>query len=287
MPVRARTAALGAFACVVLLAIVWFAASHIGFFGHADQSIYQQFGDLQAHSRVERVAGWLVSWFDPNPYVYLVVAVVAVAVLRRRPRAVFAVCTIVLGATVSTELLKHVVAAPRPGYLFAGGYSPLPPDSWPSGHSTAVMALVLAAVVAAPARLRPAVAALGACLAIAVGYSVLATGIHYPSDVLGGFLMAATWALATVAALLGVEDWRPSPGGRRRERGERVSVRAALSAPGAVLLAAIVLALIVLITRPHDVESYARAHGAFVAGALAIGALGLALSTGVLLSVRR
>jgi len=38
---------------------------------------------------------------------------------------------------------------------------------------------------------------------------------------------------------------------------------------------------------PHDVVSYARAHEAFVAGAAGIGALGLALSTGVLLTVRR
>lgn len=277
-------AALGAAACVVLLAIVWFAAFHIGFFRHADQSIYLQFGDLQAHSRVESVAGWLVSLFDPNPYVYLVVAVLAVTLLRRRPWSACAVLAIVLGADVSTELLKHVLTAPRAGSLFPGGRSPVGPGSWPSGHSTAVMALVLAAVIAAPARLRPAAAALGAVLAIAVAYSVLATGIHYPSDVLGGFLMAATWALATVAALLGTERWRPAS---RAAGHERVSVRAALGAPGAVLLAAVTLSVVVLISRPHDVVSYARAHEAFVIGAAAIAALGLAVSTGVLLSVRR
>jgi len=277
-------AALGACACVALLAVVWFAAFHIGFFGHADQSIYQQFGDLHDHGHVESVAGWLVSWFNPDPYVYLVVAVLAVALLRRRPRSAFAVGAIVLGANVSTELLKHVAAAPRPGSLFAGGTSPLPPASWPSGHSTAVMSLVLAAVLAAPARLRPVVAALGATLAIAVGYSVLATGMHYPSDVLGGFLMAATWALAMVAALTRAERWGASPSTPSRAR---VSVRAALGAPGAVLLAALVLTAVVLISRPHDVVSYAQAHEAFVVGAVVIAALGLTLSTGVLLSVRR
>ena len=269
--------------CVALLALVWFAAFHIGFFGHADQSIYLQFGGLHGHSGVEGVASFFVSLFDPNPYVYLVLAPLVVALLRGRPRVVLAVGAIVLGANVSTELLKHVVAAPRPASLFSGDVSPLPPGSWPSGHSTAVMSLVLASVLAAPARLRPVVAGLGASLAIAVGYSVLATGIHYPSDVLGGFLVAAAWALAIVAGLLALERRRPS----RRTRSGPVSLRAALGAPGAVLGAALVLGAILAVSRPHDVVSYARAHEAFVFGAAGIAALSLALSTGVLLSLRR
>ncbi len=283
MPIRPRTAALGAASCVVLLALVWFAAFQIGFFGHADQSIYMQFGDLHGHGGVERVAGFFVGWFDPNPYVYLVLVPLVVALLRGRPRVVLAVGAIILGANVTTELLKQVVAAPRPASLFSSGVSPLPPASWPSGHSTAAMSLVLASLLAAPARLRPVVAGLGAALAIAVGYSVLAAGMHYPSDVLGGFLVAATWTLGMVAALLALEHRRPS----RRTRSGPVSLRAALGAPGAVLGVALVLGAIVAISQPHDWISYARAHEAFVLGAAGIAALSLALSTGVLLSVRR
>jgi membrane-associated phospholipid phosphatase len=290
MPIRPRTAALGAGVCAALLTVVWFAAFHIGLFRHADQSIYLQFGALHAHGRVELLAGHLVSLFNPNPYVYLVVALLAIALVRGRPRVAFAVGVTILGANVTTELLKHLVAAPRPGSLFPAGTSPLPPASWPSGHSTAAMSLMLAAVLTVPARLRPAAAAIGAVCAIAVGYSVLATGMHYPSDVLGGFLVAAGWTLSTVAALLAAERWRPSSAGQSspsQASPGRVSIRAALGAPSAVLLAALLLTAIVAIIRPHDVVDYARAHEAFVIGAAAIGALGLALSTGVLLSVRR
>jgi membrane-associated phospholipid phosphatase len=266
-----------------VLALVWLCAFHVGVFRHADQSIYLQFGGLKGHGGVERAAGWFVSWFDPNPYVYLVLAPLVLALLRGRPRIVVAVAAIVLGANVTTEVLKHVAAAPRPASLFSSGVSPLPPASWPSGHSTAAMALVLASVLAAPARLRPVVAGLGASLAIVVGYSVLATGIHYPSDVLGGFLVAAAWSLAMVGALLALERRRPS----RRTRSGPVSLRAALGAPGAVLGAGVLAGAIVAISRPHDVVAYARAHEAFVLGAAGIAALSLALSTGVLLSVRR
>jgi flagellar motor component MotA len=60
-----------------------------------------------------------------------------------------------------------------------------------------------------------------------------------------------------------------------------------MGAPGAVLGAALVLGAIVAISRPYDVMAYAQAHEAFVVGAAGIAALSLALSTGVLLSVRR
>ena len=278
MAIRPRTALIGATACLVLLVLVWFAAFHVGFFQHADQKIYVQFGDVGDHGWVASVAGHLVSLFDPGSFILVALVPVVVALLRRRPWMLLAVGAILLGANLTTEVLKHLLAAPRPG-AFLGGISTLPANSWPSGHSTAAMSLMMATVLVVPSRLRPLVAAVGTLLAIAVGYSVLATGIHYPSDVLGGFLVATIWSLATVAALRGVERWRPA--------GDPVPVRAVLGAPGVVLAGALVLTFVYLISRPQGAVSYARAHEAFVIGAAGIGALGLTLSTGVLLSIRR
>ena len=275
---------LGAAACLALLVLVWFAAFHIGFFRNLDYSTYQQFVNLrEAHGRVAWIAQHVTGLFDPNPYVYLVLVPVVVALLRRRPRVVLAAAAIVLGANATTELLKHVLTAPRPASLDGGGVVWLPGGYWPSGHSTAVMALVLVSVLAAPARLRPVVAALGAALAIVVGYSLLALASHYPSDVLGGFLVAASWTLCAVAALLAAERWRPTGRGSH----ERVSIRAVLGAPAAVVVAALVLGLVLVVVRPHDVDAYVQAHRAFVLGAAGIAALSLIVSTGVVLSVRR
>ena len=64
-------------------------------------------------------------------------------------------------------------------------------------------------------------------------------------------------------------------------------MRAALGAPGAVLLCALGLGAILLAIHPHDLIAYVRGHQAFVVGAGGIAALSLALSTGVVLSVRR
>jgi membrane-associated phospholipid phosphatase len=280
MPIRPRTALLGAGACLVLLALVWLGVAHVGVFRHADESGFLQFYGLHDHDVVVWLARRFVSAFDPNPYVYLVLAPVVVALLRGRPRLVLAIGAIILGANATTELLKHILVSPRPGEIVPGSAI----SSWPSGHSTAAMSLALVTVIAVPARLRPVVAALGACLAIAVGYSVLATGLHYPSDVFGGYLVAATWTLAVVGGLLAAEGRWPL---NRTSSGPPVSLRAVLGAPGAVIGGAALLGMILAVSRPHDVISYARVHQAFVVEAAGIAALSLAVSTAVLLSVRR
>lgn len=87
---------------------------------------------------------------------------------------------------------------PQPEVVsFLGIASPFPYPRFPSGHSTTAMALVLALTFVAPARLRPVVAGLGAVFAAAVGYSLLAIGSHFPGDMFGGFLVAATWSPRT------------------------------------------------------------------------------------------
>jgi membrane-associated phospholipid phosphatase len=282
MPMRPRNALLGAGVCVVLLALVWFAAAHVGIVRRADQSAFLQFYNLKDHGSIGWLVWHLVRPFEPNPYVLLALVPMVVALLRGRPRVVLGVGVLILGANGTTELLKHILAAPRPASLFFG-FSPLPPASWPSGHATAVMSLVLALVLAVPARLRPAAAALAASGAIAVGYSIVAAGLHYPSDVLGGFLVAGTWTFATVAGLLAAEQRWPVD----RSSSRPVSLRAVLGAPGAVLVGAGMLGLVLVITRPHDVASYARVHQAFMLEAAGIAALSLAVSTAVLLSLRR
>ena len=72
--------------------------------------------------------------------------------------------------------------------------------SWPSGHATAALALVLCAVLVAPARLRLLVAVVGAVFA-APWASLLILAWHMPSDVIGGYLVAALWIALAVAAL--------------------------------------------------------------------------------------
>jgi hypothetical protein len=141
-------------------------------------------------------------------------------------------------------------------------------------------------VIAAPARRRPAVAAAMAAFAIAVSYSFLELGWHYPSDVFGGFLIAGAWTLLGVAGLTLYEArhdvWAvPAVPRATLSIGEAVMPALAMLALGALLV------LLIVVARPHQVIDYARQHEAFVIGASSIGVLGLLLSSGLALMLRR
>ena len=285
MPTRTSRALVYAAACLLLLGLLWFGAFYLGFVKLADERVFIGFYDLtyeHYQHRIVATAQFLVSPFDPSRFVYLGAVCVVIALVRRRPRDACAVLVLLGGASLTTLVLKHLLPEPRVVSFFRYP-SPVPYPRFPSGHATAAMALVLSLTLVSPARLRPLVAGLGAVFAAAVGYSLLTLGTHFPSDVFAGFLVAATWALLTAAALCALDDRV----GRSAEPRRPVSFREALRPPIAALLAAAALATIVVLSAPHAVVGYVRANTAFIVGAAVIAALSTAVSTGIALSVRR
>lgn len=264
--------------------VTWYATFHVGVFERADQSIFSGFTRLGYHPHVGGVADFIATLCNPSPYVYFGAIPVVIALARRRLPVALAIGAILLGANETTQLLKPLLAHPRADSLL-GGASPVGSVSWPSGHATAAMSLALCMVLAVPARLRPLTAALGAAFAVAVSYSFLTLGWHYPSDVLGGYLVAGTWTLLGVAALFSFEARRHRAGAE--DHSARQTVREALGPPALALVGAIALAGLMLLARPHEVVNYVRLHETFMVGAAVIGALGLTLATGVMLALRR
>ena len=280
MPRRARIASVGAAAGVVLLAITWYASHYVGFVERADGSILRGFLELD-RGRFHGLTNFIASLCDPKRFLFLAAIPVIVAVVRRRPRVAGMLVVILLGANETTQLLKPLLVAPHAYYYGVSA------GSWPSGHATAAMSLALSAVIAAPARRRPAVAAAMAAFEIAVSYSFLVLGWHYPSDVLGGFLVAATWTLLAVAGLSIYEARRSGDAGVQRPRTTPISVADALRPVAAMLAVAALFAAVIVLVRPHEVIAYARDHELFVIGACVIGALGLALASGLALVLGR
>lgn len=275
-------ALIGAGACLFLLLITWYVAHYVGVVKRADVSILGGFAELH-RPRLDDVTHFVAQLCNPHPYVVLAAVPVLVALARGRPRVAITVGAIMLAANETTQLLKPLLAGPRDTVA----WDPITNASWPSGHATAAMSLALCAVIAVPARRRPVVAAVMSGFAIAVCYSFLELGWHYPSDVLGGFLVAATWALLGAAGLSLYEARRPSA--VRAETADRpaFSIGEALTPAAALLLAGAVLVGLILLARPHAVLDYARAHETFVIGAAAIAAVGLTLASGLMLMLRR
>ena len=76
-----------------------------------------------------------------------------------------------------------------------------------------------------PRGLAPIVLALGAAFGLAVGLSVVVIAWHYPSDVIGGILVAAGWGFAVLAALTGRLAARAARRRAQRSRPAAISVK--------------------------------------------------------------
>ena len=109
-------------------------------------------------------------------------------------------------------MLKEVVARPRPG----GGLVDTTGSSYPSGHAAhSVFYLWLAATIVL--RLRPgmargaAVLAAGFALTALIGLSRVYLGVHYLSDVSGGWALGASAFSLAAAVGLVVSQVRQNP----------------------------------------------------------------------------
>lgn len=173
----------GVIAAVV--AIVW---THLG--QRADERSRWSVGVPWRTSRI------LTEWLGLVSVEFILVALgvaVGVALLRRRVARAAGATLLVVGANVSTQVLKEVI--PRP--FFGIGTE----NTLPSGHVTVVTSLVLATLLVAPPRLRSAVALLAAGAGTLTGAATIIQRWHRPSDVVAAFGVCALWTgLALVLA---------------------------------------------------------------------------------------
>lgn len=76
------------------------------------------------------------------------------------------------------------------------GIPPHADFSFPSGHATYSMTFVLALVLLNwDSPRRPWLLGLGGLFALVIGFSRVYLGVHFPSDVVGGWLLAIAWAI--------------------------------------------------------------------------------------------
>jgi membrane-associated phospholipid phosphatase len=218
-------------------------------------------------------------------------ALAAIAVARGKPRHAAAVIFLLAATSLSSQLLKSLIDYPR--YEAMLSLAVVKPAAFPSGHATATMTLALCGVLVAPPRARPLAALAGAVFALAVSYSVVSLGWHFPSDVAGGFLLATGWTLVVVAGLqVAARRWpeRTLRAGARTAlaRGtERAAEAGLVAALGiAALLGAATTALILLFRLP-DLVAFAENRSTFVVTAAALAASALLLLAGVTAAIRR
>ena len=256
-PRRLLTAAA---ACVVALAVLLVVVYETERGATADERALEGFGALDRPRLVE-IADAIAHAADPAPFALITLVLVAAALWRGGVVRALAAGMILVGANVTTQVLKPILANPRGTF---GEYG-VAAEAFPSGHATASMSIALVAVVVAPSRLRPLVAVGAAGFALAVGFSIVALDWHFPSDVAGGYLVAAGWCFAVLGGVCAYERRRATVPGRD----ERPAWRLAAAA----LVVPLALAAWLALERLPRVTGYAEGHTTFAVVAAVTAAL--------------
>lgn len=204
---RGLTAATGLL--VAVLCALATLAVHRVFVGTAlgqsvDQALFEQAAALP--DSTVRSARSILSLFTVPLVLIACLVPPTIALVRRSPWHAAAAAVLVVGANVTTQLLKTYVFE-RPDLLSLGA-----PNSLPSGHTTLAVSLGLALAFVVPAALRAPTAVAGLAGGGLVGLATILVGWHRLSDVVAAVLVCCAWAGLMLTAVV----LRPQP---REEQG--------------------------------------------------------------------
>lgn len=193
---RARPPSLRLSVASTLLAILWLAMLTVGT-GAADDDILRA---LYAGGRPALVVTARAFTGLGSAWVTIPVALGAVALLLwlgRRREAVIAFLVIAVGRLL-VEAQKYAVARLRPEdevHLV-----PVSTPSFPSGHSanSMILCLTLAILLFGRTRWRHPAIAVALLLSVCIGLSRLMLGVHWPTDVIGGWAFGLLWVLVAL-----------------------------------------------------------------------------------------
>jgi len=156
----------------------------------------------------------ILTFFGTPLWFYVIVSLAALVVWRRgRSRLGLFLVVTTLGGGLLDTVVKLAVNRSRPSLVdpVATAHG----KSFPSGHAMSSTigygALLLVFLPVVAPRVRPVVVAALALLVAAIGFSRLALGVHFITDVLGGYVLGAAWLAVSTAAfsIWRVERGRP------------------------------------------------------------------------------
>ena len=122
--------------------------------------------------------------------VIMIIVVLTLIILNKRERVILGSSTII--TVTLNQTIKHILQRPRPDHLRLikqGGFS------YPSGHSMIAVCvygimIYLINKKVQNKKLKITLSILLTILILAIGISRIYVGVHYPSDVLGGFILS-------------------------------------------------------------------------------------------------
>ncbi len=146
-----------------------------------------------------------------NAFVAMGIAGIALIFLLWKRYKAYAVglAITLIGAAATDYVMKAIIERARPDGLIPSMVETS--FSFPSGHATAAMALYgfMAYVLCNLFPEKKTVLVTAAVLIIgSIGFSRLYLGLHFPSDVLAGYILGGLWLLIGIAAAKRVSDYQ-------------------------------------------------------------------------------
>jgi undecaprenyl-diphosphatase len=181
--------------------VIWAFAELADGVAEGESRTFDRAALLWIHAHAPEWLGVPMRFVTTLGYYYVVLPLLAVAILVlylkgwKLSAVLLSVST--TGGALLTFVLKVLFERARPE-LFDSGYTAFS-YSFPSGHATVAVGFYGALTLILAYRLRGfmrwSVAACGVALVLLIGFSRLYLGVHYPTDVLAGFLAAPLWLI--------------------------------------------------------------------------------------------
>lgn len=135
--------------------------------------------------------------------IFLIIATIILFILIKNKKIAFSIISNLVIVTILNQLLKNILQRPRPNefrIVEETGYS------FPSGHSMAGMAfygylIYLIYKYVKNKYLKWTLIVLLGILICTIGISRIYLGVHYTSDVLGGFLISISYLVIYISAV--------------------------------------------------------------------------------------
>ncbi len=179
-----------------------------------DQTVYHFLQSLR-NPPADRVLVLITELGDGFVNIFVAGAVALVLLLSRRFRTLVYWLAVVAGGAMLVGALKYALHLPRPEAFYNGASA----FGFPSGHTAMNITLYgfLAILLARELRNRVRAGLFAAVVTIssAVAFSRVYLGVHWLSDVLGGWLLGVSWISLAGIVYLGMDRKRSEPIPRR------------------------------------------------------------------------
>lgn len=148
-----------------------------------------------ARAQLDVFAATLTNFGSISIVYPIVTAIALVFLFYRRWRSLAYLYTVMVGSSLLNYTAKIVLHRVRP-HLWESFYPPEPDYAFPSGHAMTSMALVAALVILTWGSFWfwP-ILMIGSLFVFAIGWTRLYLGVHFPSDILAGWMASVAWAI--------------------------------------------------------------------------------------------